>query len=68
MPSEARQTVRKILSDEAAVRGWSSKSDMIDTETYDLLLGVQFNAEFLRNENESVLQDAWEKGFSGMLT
>ena len=65
MPSEARQTVRKILSDEAAVRELVElKSDMIDTETYDLLLGVQFNAEFLRNENESVLQDAWEKGFS----
>jgi len=64
MPLEDKATLRKVLEGQAAIdEVLNMKSEVIDTETYDLLLGVRFDGAYLARKHASMMTEHWKAGF-----
>ena len=65
IPKDAQETIRTIVNRRDSVeRIVNLKSEVIDTQTYDVLIGIRFNGDQLARGNEERLRDAWEKGLN----
>ncbi|MEE2755189.1 MAG: cation diffusion facilitator family transporter [Myxococcota bacterium] len=63
IPKEAEAKIKAYLSTQPSIAEvMSLKSDMIDTETYDLQLGLRFNSGYLADLNQGSVKLAWNKG------
>ncbi len=65
IPKDAQDIIKSIVSERPSVsRIVNFKSEIIDTQTYDVLIGLRFNGEELAKNNEARLKEAWEKGLA----
>ncbi len=63
IPTEAEAKIREYLNTQPSIAEIVSlKSEIIDTETYDLQLGLRFNSLYLADLNRHSIQSAWNKG------
>jgi zinc transporter 9 len=62
-PEKAR--LREILNQQRSIDAViNMKSEIIDTETYDLLLGIRFNGRYLAEKHTDSIKATWDHGLS----
>ena len=65
IPDKFRDKILAIVEAQSTVECVVNfKSEMIDTETFDILIGIRFDGDELSAKNEGRLREVWEEGLN----
>ena len=65
IPDKSRDAILAVVESHDTVEGVVNfKSEMIDTETFDIVIGIRFDGDRLSLKNEDRLREVWESGLT----